>query len=88
MEAIVSEVAEYDRAAPRRPVSLSINEDLLSQAEALTRNLSATVEELLAGYVQQQSRKRAEGEELDQVLSALNAFHDRHGFLSDEFSDF
>ncbi len=76
----------YDRKAPRRAVNLSINEDLLSRAKQSTKNLSATVEELLAGYVQQeQARKREEDEALEQVITALNAFNERHGFLSDEF---
>ena len=44
----------YDRSAPRRPVNLSLNEDLVARAKKSTRNLSATVEELLAGYVQQE----------------------------------
>lgn len=82
----MSGAVEYDRAVTRRSVSLSIDEDVLSQAEALTRNLSGTVEELLAGYVQrEQDRRQAEDERLDAVISALNAFHDRHGFMSDEF---
>lgn len=77
----------YDRNALQRAVNLSLNEDLVARAKASTRNLSATVEELLAGYVQQvQARRRAEDEALDQVITALNAFHERHGFLSDEFS--
>lgn len=79
--------AHYDRNAPRRPVNLSINEDLIARAKRSTKNLSATVEELLAGYVQQEeARRRAADEELDQVISALNDFHSRNGFLSDEFS--
>ncbi len=79
--------ASYDRNAPRRAVNLSLNEDLVARAKRTSRNLSATVEELLAGYVQrEQARRRAEDEKLDEVISALNAFHERHGFLSDEFS--
>lgn len=79
--------ASYNRNATRRAVNLSINEDLLFRAKQTTKNLSATVEELLAGYVQQEhAHRRAEDEALDQVISALNAFHERHGFLSDEFS--
>ncbi len=76
----------YDREAPRRAVNLSLNEDLVAQAKKSTRNLSATVEKLLADYVQQeQARRRIEDEKLDEVISALNAFNERHGFLSDEF---
>jgi len=83
----VAASAQYDRNAPRRPVNLSINEDLIARARRSTKNLSATVEELLADYVQQQeARRRAADEELDQVISALNDFHSRNGFLSDEFS--
>jgi len=67
-------------------VNLSINQHLLSRAKALTRNLSGTVEDLLAGYVRdEQARKRAEDETVDDVVSTLNAFHEDHGFLSDEF---
>ena len=84
---MASAAASYDRNGPRRAVNLSLNEDLVVRAKKTTRNLSATVEELLAGYVQQeQARRRAEDETLDEVISALNAFHERHGFLSDEFS--
>lgn len=79
--------AIYDRNAPRRAVNLSLNADLLARAKRMTKNLSATVEELLAGYVQQeQLRRRAEDEALAQVTLALDDFHTRNGFLSDEFS--
>ncbi len=78
--------ASYDRNGPRRAVNLSLNEELVARAKKSTRNLSATVEELLAGYVQQeQARRRAEDEKLDEVISALNAFNEQHGFLSDDF---
>ena len=84
---MASVAASYDRNGTRRAVNLSLNEDIVARAKKTTRNLSATVEELLAGYVQQeQARRRAEDETLDEVISALNAFHERHGFLSDEFS--
>ena len=78
----------YDRNAPRRPVNLSLNGDLLAHARAATRNLSATVEELLAGFVHEdQVRRRAEDAQLDAVIDAMNAFHETHGFLSDAFSN-
>jgi antitoxin CcdA len=81
-------IASYDRNAPRKAVNLSLNEDLVLRAKGLTRNLSGTVEELLADYVRrEQARKRAEDDRLDEVISALNARHERDGFLSDEFSN-
>ena len=79
----------YDSDAPRKAVNLSINGDLLLQAKRLTKNLSATVEALLAGHVQAElARKRADDEALEQVITALNAYHEEHGFLSDEFQSF
>lgn len=82
----VTALASYDRNAPRRAVNLSLNEDLLARVRQTTKNLSATVEELLSSYVQQeQARRRAEDEALDHVISALNGFNEQHGFLSDEF---
>ena len=80
-------LANYDRSVRRRAVNLSLNEGLLVRARQVTKNLSATVEELLAGFVhQEQARWRTEDEALDQVIKALNDFHSRNGFLSDKFS--
>jgi len=76
----------YDRNAGRKAVNLSLNPDLVSRAKELTRNLSAAVEDLLAGFVrQEQARQRAEDERLQEVIAALNLWHDEHGLLSDEF---
>ena len=82
-----TETGSYDRSAPRRAVNLSLNSDLLARVKALTNNLSRTVEDLLTGFVHdEQARQRTEDEKIDEVVSALNASHERHGFLSDEFS--
>lgn len=78
----------YDRSAPRRAVNLSLNEDLLVRAKAATRNLSSTVEELLADFVHEdQVRRRREDEALAEVIAAVNAAHAEHELLSSEFSD-
>ncbi|MDG6095641.1 type II toxin-antitoxin system CcdA family antitoxin [Acetobacter sp. AN02] len=77
----------YDTAAPRRAINLSLNTDLVAQVRSLTPNVSATVEELLASYVDKVRSQRADEErQLDSVLDAVNALHGVHGFLSDEFS--
>jgi len=77
----------YDTAAPRRPINLSLNTDLVAQVRGLTPNVSATVEKLLASYVDRAHLQRAEEErQLDRVLDAVNALHSVHSFLSDEFS--
>ncbi|MBB2158322.1 MULTISPECIES: type II toxin-antitoxin system CcdA family antitoxin [Acetobacteraceae] len=77
----------YDRSAPRRPVNLSLNTDLLAQVREVTPNLSATVEILLGDYLQSARQQREdEQRRLDGVIDAVNDLHTRHGFLSDEFS--
>jgi antitoxin CcdA len=83
----ITRTASYDRAAPRRPVNLSLNADLLAQVREVTPNLSATVETLLGDYLH--ATREASSEEqrkLDCVIDAVNELHARHGFLSDEFS--
>ncbi|MGK2914751.1 MAG: type II toxin-antitoxin system CcdA family antitoxin, partial [Porticoccaceae bacterium] len=42
----------------KRAVNLTLNEDLVSQAKAMTTNLSGVVEQLLAEYVQKQHNAR------------------------------
>ncbi|WP_239479443.1 type II toxin-antitoxin system CcdA family antitoxin [Lichenicola cladoniae] len=76
----------YDKTASRPAVNLSLNEDLLIRAKAATSNLSATVEDPLARFVQEdQARKRAEDQQLAAVITAVNAVHAEHVYLSDEF---
>jgi len=75
-----------DPSAARNAVNLSLNADLVACAKGLTKNLSATVETLLVGYVRdEQAKQRAADAQLDEVIDALNAYHEEHGFLSDEF---
>jgi post-segregation antitoxin (ccd killing protein) len=70
----------YNRSAQRRAVNHA--------RKILTGNLSGTVETFLAANVrEEQSRKHTWDERLDEVLSALNARHERDGSLSDEFAN-
>jgi antitoxin CcdA len=50
----------YDRTAPKRPVNMTLNEDLIRRARGITSNLSETVESLLAGFVEDAESKIAE----------------------------
>ncbi|WP_165694162.1 type II toxin-antitoxin system CcdA family antitoxin [Teichococcus deserti] len=78
----------YDRNAPKRAINVTINADLLTQARAYTRNVSGTLEELLAAYVEQErARRRAEDAAIDRVVDGANRFQAANGFLSDEFSN-
>ncbi|MGI4802795.1 MAG: type II toxin-antitoxin system CcdA family antitoxin [Janthinobacterium lividum] len=77
----------YDQMAQKRPINVSLNEDLVRQARLYTGNLSGTLERLLRDFVEHEwVRRRAEDAAVDQVIDALNAFHQEHGLLSDEFS--
>lgn len=73
--------------ARKRPVNLSLNEELVDQARALTDNLSAVVEELLRKYVNDQEKVRqAKAREAEQLASMWNGFNDRNGSFADEHS--
>lgn len=79
--------ASFDTSARKRPVNLSLNEDLVAQARQFTDNLSAQVESLLADFVAAQRQERdAHRASLHRAAVAWNAFTEKHGSLSDEFS--
>ena len=71
----------------KRPVNLTLSEDLVQQARAIAPNLSAVVEDLLADYVQQQAqahhdyRQRAKA-----TAQAWNDFNQATGSFADEYS--
>jgi len=76
----------YDRRAPKRPVNVSLNEDLVRRAKTYTKNLSGTVEDLLQGFVETESaRRQTEDAVLNEWIDFFNDFHSKHGLLSDEF---
>ena len=75
----------YDPKAPKRAINVSLNDDLVRQARAYTRNLSGTIEDLLEVFVaRERARRQAEDTAVDSVIDGLNAFHRRHGLLSDD----
>lgn len=85
----VSSASTFDTSARKRPVNLSLNEDLVAQARQFTDNLSAEVENLLADFVVRQREARDEHREsLRRAALMWNAFSNRHGSLSDEFPSF
>jgi antitoxin CcdA len=77
----------YDRSAPKRPVNMSLNEDLIRRARGITSNLSDTVEGLLAAFVDDAEAKVKEGERQTAAhIAASDAFVAKYGSLADEFS--
>ncbi len=73
--------------ARKRPVNLTLNEELVAQAKSMTNNLSGVVEQLLAEYVQKQNNARLEKQyHAEIVAQAWNAFNEHSGSFADEHS--
>jgi antitoxin CcdA len=79
--------ASYDLEARKRPVNLTLNEDLVQQAKGMTDNLSGVVESLLADFVANEHKQRlAKAKSLKATVAAWNDFGARHGSFADEYS--
>lgn len=71
----------------KRPFNLTLNEATVEQARRYTRNLSATVEGLLAEFAAREAQAHEDKLRLyGQVSEAWNAFDERHGTLGAEHS--
>ena len=79
--------SDYDAAARKRPVNLTLNEDLVSQAKSLTDNLSGVVESLLSGYVEKARNERlAKLKAVEATVKVWNDFNAKSGSIADEYS--
>jgi antitoxin CcdA len=77
----------YNLEARKRPVNLTLNEDLVQQAKGLTDNLSGVVEALLSDFVAQEQKNRlAKTETLAATIAVWNDFNVKIGSFSDEYS--
>ncbi|HVO27552.1 MAG TPA: type II toxin-antitoxin system CcdA family antitoxin [Candidatus Margulisiibacteriota bacterium] len=77
----------YDRDARKRPVNLTLNEDLVSRAKDIADNLSGVVESLLADYVaREQGERLAKSKAVAATVATWNEFADEHGSFADEHS--
>ena len=73
--------------ARKRPVNLTLNEDLVKQAKGVTDNLSGVVESLLAEFVAQQRRERlAKSKAIEETAALWNEFNAKAGSIADEYS--
>ncbi len=71
----------------KRPVNLSLNEDIVAQAKALTPNLSSVVDALLSSYVAQKHHERLnKQEQARSIASVWNGFNEQSGSFADEYS--
>jgi antitoxin CcdA len=79
--------SNFDATARKRPVNLTLNEDLVIQAKSLTDNLSGVVESLLAGYVAKALDERlARSEAVESTVKMWNEFDAKLGSIADEYS--
>jgi antitoxin CcdA len=77
----------YNREARKRPVNLTLNEDLVVQARGLTDNLSGVVESLLADYVEHERQQRiAKAKTIEATIATWNDFNAKRGTFADEYS--
>jgi antitoxin CcdA len=69
----------------KRAVNLTMNESLVAQARTYTNNLSATMEELLAEYVDRQQKALLSRQQMAHEASAeWNTVHASVGSFADE----
>ena len=79
--------SRYDVNARKRPVNLTLNEQVVVQARELTANLSGVVESLLADFVEQERQKRvARTRSFEKTIVTWNEFNDKFGSFADEYS--
>ncbi len=74
-------------ASRKRPVNLTLNDDLIRQVRCFSNNLSSVVETLLADYVRQQTQARqTHRQEATLTPQAWNDFNDATGSFADQHS--
>lgn len=79
--------ADYDPEARKRPVNLTLNEDLVSRAKKMTDNLSGVVESLLSDFVAKEHNERlAKSKAIEATIAVWNQFNSKSGSIADEYS--
>jgi antitoxin CcdA len=76
-----------ERAARKRPVNLTLSEDLVAEAKGVTSNLSGVVESLLADFVsKERGRRLGAVTEARAAVAMWNEFGERWGSFADDHS--
>jgi antitoxin CcdA len=79
--------ANFNTAARKRPVNLTLNEDLVSQAKLMTDNLSGVVESLLSEFVERERKERlVKTKVVEATVATWNKFNSKSGSIADEYS--
>jgi antitoxin CcdA len=75
------------KTARKRPVNLTLSEDLVAEVKGVTGNLSGVVESLLGDFVSRERERRSGVVEDARATVALwNDFAERNGSFADEHS--
>lgn len=77
----------YDRRAPKKPTSLTINSDLFAKAKDLQINISAVLESALEEALKQKKRKDWVDQNSEAVVEYNKVIND-FGIFSDEIRTF
>jgi antitoxin CcdA len=73
--------------ARKRPVNLTLNEDLVNQARRITDNLSGVVDSLLADFLAREKQQRAaQAQAVKEMVATWNSFAEEHGSFADDHS--
>ena len=76
-----------DTSIRKRPVNLTLNEELVLQAKHLTDNLSAVVESLLTEFVAAaKDQQLAQAKAAESTVKLWNDFNLKSGSIADEYS--
>lgn len=74
-------------ASYKRPVNLTLSENLIADIKGCTSNLSATAVQLLIAFVVEQMQARSLGQDqATQAVKGWNALHNAQGSFADEHS--
>lgn len=77
----------HKSTARKRPVNLTLNEDLVEEAKGMTDNLSGVVESLLSDFVEQERKHRlTKARTIESTIAAWNDFNAEVGSFADEYS--
>jgi len=77
----------YDVTARKRPVNVTLNEDLVARVRELTPNLSGVIETLLADFLEKDRvRRTAERAAIRAAVATWNEFAEKSGSFAEEHS--
>lgn len=79
--------ADPPNVVRKRPVNLSLREDVVEQVKGVTDNLSGVVESLLVDFLARERRRKQDiAEQATATVTLWNEFAARNGSFADDYS--